>query len=109
MATMSSTPLLARVHGPDPPKEFPVTTENNSLVTAVRRFVRGAQAPANHEHPDAELRALTRNSLKNSLKNSLMQGICARDGFAGDCFHRVREKARALRGLFPSVSTSKDK
>jgi hypothetical protein len=72
---------------PDPPKEFPVTTENNTLVTAVRRFVRGAQAPANHEHPDAELRALTRNSLKNSL----MQGICARDGFAGDCFHRVRE------------------
>jgi hypothetical protein len=58
---------------PVSPLRFPVHTAYNSLVTAVRRFVRGAQAPANHEHPGAELRALTRNSLKNSL----MQGICA--------------------------------
>ena len=67
-----------------PPKEFPATTENNSLVPAAQRFVHAAQAATNQEHPCVRPRTPSRISLINSL----MQGICVRDGFAGDCFHR---------------------
>jgi hypothetical protein len=57
----------------DPPKEFPVTTENNSLVPAAQRFVHAAQAATNHAHR----RARPRTRSRISLINSLMQGIFA--------------------------------
>ena len=77
-------------------KHFPVNTDNNSLVPGARCFVRAAQAPTNQHHPRVE----PRTGSRNSLKNSLMQGICAGDGFAGDCFLREQVQARARCRLY---------
>jgi len=68
----TSSPSARRLFA-DPPKEFPVHNENNSLVPAARRFVHAAQAATNQEQPC--VRPRTRSKI--SLINSLMQGIRA--------------------------------